>query len=140
MGVKEVLYIDPYNKTNVNRLLRIVYFGDLYEIIHWCWEQIVFGEWKLLHFKIKEQGYYTHVEVVIFLSPSPSHQSRLKSQAQKSLVTKPILSDNFGSRDQVDLIDMRTTPDGAYKMFLNYQDHFTKWIVLVYSLKRKCPL
>ena len=31
----------------------------------------------------------------MFLSQSPNHQARLNKQAQKSLVTKPILSDNL---------------------------------------------
>ena len=44
--------------------------------------------------------------------------------------TKPILSDNFGYRGQVDLIDMRTNSGGEYNWILNYQDHFTKWVVL----------
>ena len=60
-------------------------------------------------------------------------------KSQKSLVTKPVLSEEFGARGQVDLIDMRTNPDGEYNWILNYQDHFTKWIVLR-PLKRKCAV
>ena len=56
MGVKEVRYIYPYIKTNVNRSLRMVSFKDLYVKIHWCWDQIGFRGWKPLHSKIKEQG------------------------------------------------------------------------------------
>ena len=52
-------------------------------------------------------------------------------------MTNPILSSTFGSRGQVDLIDMRTIPDDHYKWILNYQDHFTKWVVLK-PLGKKC--
>ena len=58
-------------------------------------------------------------------------------KSQKTLVTNPILPNEFGARGQVDLIDMRTNPDGEYNWILNYQDHFTKWLVLR-PLKRKC--
>ena len=34
---------------------------------------------------------------------------------------------------------MGTNPDGEYNWSLNYQDHFTKWVVLS-PLKRKCAL
>ena len=47
------------------------------------------------------------------------------------------MSTSFGSRGQVDLIDMRTVPDIGFKWILNYQDHFTKWVVLK-PLKQKC--
>ena len=52
-------------------------------------------------------------------------------------MTNPILSSTFGSRGQVDLIDMRTIPDDHYKWILNYQDHITKWVVLK-PLGKKC--
>ena len=58
-------------------------------------------------------------------------------KTQKTLVTNPILSNEFCARGQVDLIDMRTNPDGEYNWILNYQDHFTKWLVLR-PLKRRC--
>lgn len=39
----------------------------------------------------------------------------------------PIISRGFGSRGQVDLIDLQSMPDGEYKFLLNYQDHALKW-------------
>ena len=72
----------------------------------------------------------------IILGASPNHQARICRKSQKSLVTNPILSSSFASRGQVDLIDMRTVPDGEFKWILNYQDHFTKWVVLK-GLKEK---
>ena len=44
----------------------------------------------------------------------------------KNSVVKPIISENFNSRAQIDLIDMQSQPDGAYKFILQYQDHATK--------------
>ena len=57
----------------------------------------------------------------------------------KQQVVKPISSNTFGSRRQVDLIDMSSmnltanlSPDGKtpYKFLLVYIDHFTKKINL----------
>ena len=73
----------------------------------------------------------------LFFEHSPSHQGRIFKKGQKSLVANPILSTSFGSRGQVDLIDMLTVPDIGFKWILNYQDHFTKWVVLK-PLKQKC--
>ena len=46
-----------------------------------------------------------------------------KSKFRKSIVVKPIISDNWNSRCQVDLIDMQNQKDGGSRFILNYQDH-----------------
>ena len=53
-----------------------------------------------------------------------------KKKVRKSLVVKPIVSHDFNSRCQVDLIDMQSQPDGQFKFILNYQDHLTKFLNL----------
>lgn len=45
-------------------------------------------------------------------------------------VVKPILTQEFNGRCQVDLIDFQSRPDGEYKFVLVYQDHLTKYVVL----------
>lgn len=49
---------------------------------------------------------------------------------KKGLVVKPILSEDTFERGQVDLIDFQTCKDGEWKFVFNYQDHFTKFVVL----------
>lgn len=53
-----------------------------------------------------------------------------KNKVKKGIVTKPIISSNFNSRCQMDLIDLQSKPDEDYKFILNYQDHFTKYCLL----------
>ncbi|CAF1013044.1 unnamed protein product [Brachionus calyciflorus] len=53
-----------------------------------------------------------------------------KRNKTTGLVVKPILSKNFNSRAQMDLVDMQTLPDGEFKWIMVYQDHFTKFIIL----------
>ena len=39
---------------------------------------------------------------------------------------QPIITLGFGSRGQLDLIDMQSMPDGAFKWIMNYTDHGIK--------------
>lgn len=49
---------------------------------------------------------------------------------KSGVVIKPILSDGFNVRGQVDLIDFQSCPDGEFKFLMNYQDHGTKFLQL----------
>ena len=53
-----------------------------------------------------------------------------KRNKTTGLTVKPILSQTFNSRVQIDLIDLQTLPDGEFKWILVYQDHFSKFIQL----------
>ena len=55
----------------------------------------------------------------------------------KNSVLKPIISDDFLCRGQVDLIDMQSSSDGPWNWIMNYQDHHTKFCVLR-ALTQKC--
>ncbi|KAH7721687.1 KRAB-A domain-containing protein 2-like protein [Aphelenchoides avenae] len=59
-----------------------------------------------------------------------------RAKVKKSIVVKLILSADFNSRCQVDLIDLQSRPDGDFKHLLVYQDHLTKFVVLR-ALKQK---
>ena len=50
----------------------------------------------------------------------------------KGVVGKPILSKDFNSRGQVDLLDIQSMADGQYKFIMNYmyQDHLTKFCII----------
>ena len=49
-----------------------------------------------------------------------------KRHVSKGVVVKPILSKDFNSRGQVDLMDFQSNPDDRYKFIMVYQDHLTK--------------
>ena len=55
---------------------------------------------------------------------------------KKPKYVKPILSEDFGQRGQIDLIDLSGIPDDGYKYVGVYQDHISKFCVL-FSLKSK---
>ena len=48
----------------------------------------------------------------------------------KGVVVKPIMSSEFASRGQVDLIDIQSLSQGVYKFITVYPDHLTKFCVL----------
>ena len=48
----------------------------------------------------------------------------------KRIVHKPIIPPTVGQRVHSDLIDLRVQEDNGYKYILNYQDCFSKFIVL----------
>lgn len=55
---------------------------------------------------------------------------RKRAVPKKGVVVRPILSDGFNVRGQVDLVDFQSCPDGDFKFLMNYQDHGTKFLQL----------
>jgi len=58
-----------------------------------------------------------------------------KKHIAKGVVAKPILSKEFNSRGQVDLMDFQSNSDGNYKFLMVYQDHLTKFVTFVHLLR-----
>lgn len=56
-------------------------------------------------------------------------RKRSMPKNSSKLVIKPVISNDFNARAQVDLVDMQSCPDGSYKFIMNYQDHFTKFCI-----------
>lgn len=55
---------------------------------------------------------------------------RKRAAPRKAVVVKPILSDGFNLRGQVDLVDLQSCADGEFRWLMNYQDHSTKFLYL----------
>ena len=83
--------------------------------------------WKNLQ---KKYGDFQKSAVNIFISLSVECQRKKKRMTVKGCVIRPILSRDYCSREQVDLIDMLSMPYGAFKFILNDQDHLTKFCIL----------
>ncbi|CAF4079766.1 unnamed protein product, partial [Adineta steineri] len=73
----------------------------------------------------------TEKQVKLFISECNECKiKRAKPRNSSKLVIRSIISNDFNSRGQVDVIDMQSSPDGEFKFILNYQDHFTKFSIL----------
>ena len=132
----ELRYLDPYNMDQTCNPLKVVASEDLFDQIYGHGNKQDLQDGNRCTTNPRTRILHQYGIVRLFLEHSPNHQARISRNNQKSLVTNPILSSSFASRGQVDLIDMRTVPDGEFKWILNYQDHFTKWVVLK-GLKEK---
>ena len=53
-----------------------------------------------------------------------------RHRPRKGIVVRPILTDDFNSRAQVDLISYESEKDGPFSYVMSYQDHLTKFVSL----------
>ena len=126
---------------DINRIVRIkneqllIHDGELYDHLLKIHLSIGHG---LRDAMVKHTGhlYNVPVSVITAFCDSCLFCKGKRRGVVKGLVVKPILSKDYGSRSQLDLIDMQSQPDGDYKFILNYQDHLTKYLLLR-PLKRK---
>jgi len=58
------------------------------------------------------------------------HCEKKKGKQKKGLVVRPIIHSHMNSREQLDLVDKQSNPDGEYSFIFNYQDHLTKYVTL----------
>ena len=72
----------------------------------------------------------TTYAVELFKSYCLVCQEKRKRPMTKGVVVKPILSKEFNSRCQVDLVDMQSSQQGQFKWIMVYQCHLTKFVVL----------
>ncbi|XP_064606191.1 KRAB-A domain-containing protein 2-like [Liolophura sinensis] len=64
-------------------------------------------------------------------------QKKRKRSSTKGVVVRPILTKEFGSRAQFDLIDMQSVAQNSFKWIMVYQDHLAKFVILrALTLKR----
>ena len=78
-----------------------------------------------------EKKYCVVTRQMIDLYLALCEHCQLKEKTPKrALVVRPIHSQYVNSRRQVDLIDMRSEPDGYYRVIMNYQNHLTKFTIL----------
>ena len=82
---------------------------------------------KELHKKYVSVTEYT---INLFKSYCKECQLKRKRPMTKGVVVKPIVTEEFNSRAQVDLIDMQAMPHNSFKWILVYQDHLTKVVII----------
>jgi len=66
----------------------------------------------------------------LFKSYCITCQEKRKRNKTAGIVVKPLLSSEFNSRRQVDLVDMQSLPQGQFKWIMLYQCHLTKFVIL----------
>ena len=133
---KEYRLLKRYAPVNIAGIKRLKKFGtdeyfipmeEIFAVIKEAHDQ-GHGGYKRTLAKLKTYCNISRKMVEFYVGICEACQQK-KSQ-KKKLVVKPVRSKDFLSRGQVDLIDWRTERDGEYNWILNYQDHFTKFVIL----------
>lgn len=78
----------------------------------------------------KKYANITREALELFKSFCEECQKKRKRPRTKGVVVRPILTKEFASRGQVDLIDMQSMAQNSFKWIMVYQDHLTKFVVL----------
>ena len=88
------------------------------------------GRDKMLKVLTPKYANITSEVVELYKSLCVECLKKRKRAATKGVVVRPILSRDYGSRGQVDLVDMQSMPSGQFKWIMVYQDHLTKFCIL----------
>ena len=88
------------------------------------------GRDKMLKVIVQKYANITSQAVELYKSLCVECMKKRKRVTTKGVVVKPILTSEYGSRGQVDLIDMQSMPSAQFKWIMVYQDHLTKFCIL----------
>ena len=84
------------------------------------------GRDRMLKHVGKNYANITRESVDLFKSFCVRCQEKIKRPKTTGVVVRPILSQDFSSRCQVDLIDMQSSTQGQYRWIMVYQCHLSK--------------
>jgi hypothetical protein len=111
--------IDPPGKYDVQRL--VIAAEDMFDICLKIHKNVGYQGRQGMEKEAKKFYYnVTRPIIELFLQYSSEYQTKRKKTVNHGLVVKPIISENFNSRGQNDLVDMHSLPDGEYHYILNY--------------------
>ncbi|XP_014614939.1 PREDICTED: KRAB-A domain-containing protein 2-like [Polistes canadensis] len=78
----------------------------------------------------------TRKDIELYINLCECIQKKRKS-IKKGIVVNPLISSEYNSRCQVDLIDFQSQPDREYKFIMVYQDHLTKFMIFGSLMSKK---
>ncbi|XP_063887764.1 KRAB-A domain-containing protein 2-like [Scylla paramamosain] len=117
-------------KDETQELVYFVHVEDLFETIKRAHIATGHGGRDKMVKELSRYANVTRDTVELFKSLCVQCQKKRKRCATKGVTVKPILSNDYGSRAQVDLVDMQSCAKGKYKWIMVYQDHLTKYCIL----------
>ncbi|CAI6354197.1 unnamed protein product [Macrosiphum euphorbiae] len=117
-------------KNNDNNILYYIKESDVFDVLHDAHQSLGHGGRDRMLYELNSKfKNITRFEVDLYLSLCELCQLKHK-KIRKGLVVKPIISSEFNSRCQVDLIDFQSNADKLFKFIMVYQDHLTKFVVI----------
>ncbi len=101
---------------------------DLYDLIEEAHKNVGHGGQNRTYQEVKLKYYnITNEQCALFKNMCKQCIAKAKKKGTKGLVIKPIISNDFNSRGQVDLVDFQSIHDGEYNWMMHYQDHLTNF-------------
>ena len=134
IGLKDVLFIP--NKDSAERGLRVLHSDQMFEVCYMVHSNEVNHSGYKKTWDTLQRTYsgISRAYVETFIKHCPVCQLKQPQTVKPKL--KPIVEKEWLARVQLDLIDMRKSPDGPYKWICHFMDHFTKYHI-VYPLRSK---
>lgn len=109
--------------------IRIIPVEKYFEILKEVHKTVGHGGRLKMIQHIKNRLYIPKKPIELFVDLCSVCEKK-RAVPRKGIVTQPIVSKDFNTRGQVDLIDLQSAPDGEFKWLMNYQDHATKFLHL----------
>ena len=113
-----------------NVILYYATVDEVFDILHETHSSIGHGGRNRMVYDLKKKYVNITQEVVMLYLRLCIPCQKKASNKKKGIVTKPIISNDFNSRAQVDLIDMQSQEYEGFRYIMVYQDHLTKYIDL----------
>lgn len=123
-------FIDNHGVVNEHLSPKLAYYDQVFDAIFQSHEAVGHAKSERTHKMVSKK--YSNISrnmVELFISLCP-RCATTKVVPSKRLPRKPIITETFNDRGQIDLIDMQSIPDGPFNWILHYQDHLTKFCYL----------
>ena len=85
----------------------------------------------------KKYANITKSDLELFKSFCVECERKRKRPTTHGTVVRPILTKDYCSRGQVDLVDMQSMQHGEYRFIMVYQDHLTKFCFAPFNLQTR---
>jgi len=132
-------YIAEFGRKHQQAVPRICKASQLFESIYEAHTQLSHAAGYVTHKELtKKFSNISKNMVKVFVRFCPICSTN-RYVPQRKTIIKPILSETFNDRGQIDLIDMQAQADGPFNWILHYQDHLTKFSHLI-PLRKKSTL
>ena len=130
-GIDREVKLARKSRHEDGKIVYVVPNEHLYETI--MREHIAIGHGGITKMQQHTKKIYSNVTqeaITLCISLCNVCEQKRKKKGSKSLVIRPIRSNEVHERMQADLIDMQGDPDGDFKYILTAQDHYTKMVHL----------
>ncbi len=123
-------YVKEHGINNEATCPKLANFDQVFDAINSAHEAIGHAKTERTY-KMVSQKYsnISRAMVAMFIRMCPRCATH-KIVPAIDMQRKPIISETFNDRGQIDLIDMQSCPDGPFRWILHYQDHLTKFSYL----------